>query len=159
MNDAQLAALKAAIIADSTLNAQPQNSDGAYAIAAELNKEATPVFTVWKTRVSIGEVGKAFNGTELAGLTTGNQSRLQTLAQYLSEGVDPSNTGNRAFFDDVFSGAGGTNTRANLLALWKRRATRIEKLLATGTGTDSSPATMTFEGAVSYQDVQQARGG
>jgi hypothetical protein len=33
----------------------------------------------------------------------------------------------------------------------------VEKLLATGTGSDGSPATMGFEGPISYQDVQAAR--
>lgn len=157
MTTAQLATLKAAILADPVLAAKPLNSDGAFDIAAAMNAPASPAFTVWKTNVSINEVGKAFNGTELAGLTTGNQTRLQTLAQYLAGGVNPSNVGNRQFFDDVFSGAGGTNTRANLLALWKRTATRAEKLFATGTGSDAVPATLTFEGQLSYQDVEAAR--
>lgn len=157
MTTAQLATLKAAILADPVLAAKPLNSDGAFDIAAAMNAPASPAFTVWKTNVSINEVGKAFNGTELAGLTTGNQSRLQTLAQYLAGGVNPSNVGNRQFFDDVFSGAGGTNTRANLLVLWKRLATRAEKLFATGTGSDAVPATLTFEGQLSYQDVETAR--
>ncbi|MGH7947905.1 MAG: hypothetical protein ACREQF_01605, partial [Candidatus Binataceae bacterium] len=111
----------------------------------------------WKTNVAINEVGKKFNGAELAGLTTGNQTRLQMLAQYLAGGVNPTLIDNRQFFDDVFSGAGGATTRANLLALWKRLATRAEKLYATGTGSDPSPATLTFEGSVTYQEVQQAR--
>jgi hypothetical protein len=157
LTNAQLQTLKAAIIADGALNAQPNNSDGNFAIAVAMNQKASPDFTVWKTNVSIGEIGKKFNGTELAGLTTGNQSRLQTIAAFLSAGVNPSLIDNRAFFDDIFSGAGGTNTRANLLALWKRFATRIEKLFATGTGSDVSPATLTFEGTLSYQDVQTAR--
>jgi hypothetical protein len=72
-------------------------------------------------------------------------------------GVNPSLPDCRQFFDDIFSGAGGTNTRANLLALWKRLATRAEKLYATGTGSDPSPAVMVVEGAISYQDVMIAR--
>jgi hypothetical protein len=113
---------------------------------------------VWKSNVTINEVGKKFNGAELAGLTTGNQSRLQTIAQYMAGGVNPSLLDNRQFFDDVFSGAGGTNTRAALLILWKRLANRSEKLFSTGTGSDATPATMTVEGNLSYSDVQQAMG-
>lgn len=157
LTPAQLATLKAAIIADPVLNAFPQNSDGAFEIAKAMNSTASPNFTVWKTNVSINEVGKKFNGTELAGLTSLNNTRLQTLAMFLAAGVNPSLTDNRQFFDDIFSGAGGTNTRANLLALWKRLATRVEKLFATGTGTDALPATLTFEGSISFQDVQAAR--
>ena len=122
LTTAQLQTLKTYIAGQGDLNSQPNHSDGAYAIAQLLNVAATPTFTVWKTNVSINEVGKSFNGTELAGLTTGNQTRLQTLAQYLAGGTNPSIASNRAFFDDVFSGAGGTNTRAALLILWKRTA-------------------------------------
>lgn len=157
MTPQQLATLKADILLDPALAAQPMNSDGAFAIALAYNANASPDFTVWKTNVSINEVGKAFVGTELSGLTSGNQSRLQTLAQYLAGGVNPSLIDNRNFFDDVFSGAGGTNTRARLATLWKRPATRAEKLFATGTGTVAVPATLTFEGQLSYQDVEAAR--
>lgn len=149
--------LKADIAANPDLNSQPHNSDGAFEIARLYNLDAAPIYTVWKTNVSINEVGKKFNGTELAGLTANNATRLQTIALYLAGGVNPSIPDNRQFFDDVFSGAGGTNTRANLLPLWKRLGSRVEKLYATGTGTDAAPATMTFEGPISYQDVEAAR--
>lgn len=155
---AQVTAIQAAITADPVLAAIPNTYPaGAEALAAALNANAAPTFTVWKTNVSIGDVGRAFNGTELAGLTTGNQTRLQTIALYLTSGVNPSISGNRAFFDDVFSGAGGTNTRAALLALWKRPARYIEKILATGTGSDASPGTIVFEGAVNPAQIHNAR--
>jgi len=157
LTPAQLTTLKNNIIADGTLNALPNNSDGAFAIAIAYNLPASPNFTVWKTNVSISDVGQKFNGTELAGLTTLNNTRLQTLAVFLAAGVNPSLPDNRQFFDDIFSGAGGTNTRANLLALWKRLATRAEKLFATGTGSDPAPATLVVEGALSFQDVINAR--
>lgn len=149
--------MKADILASPDLNSQPNNGDGAFEIARLYNLNASPAYTVWKTNVTINEVGKKFNGTELAGLTANNATRLQTIALYLAGGVNPSLPDNRQFFDDVFSGAGGANTRANLLALWKRLASRVDKLYATGPGTDAAPATLTFEGPVSYQDVDAAR--
>lgn len=155
---AQLATLKADIIADPILNAKPNNSDGAYDIAAAYNLQASPNFTVWKSLVAIQSTGQAFNGTELAGLTTLNNTRLQTVAQYLPGGYNAALADVRQFFNDIWSGAGGTNTRANLLALWKRLATRGEKLYAVGTGSDPSPATLVFEGLITVQDVLTARG-
>ena len=157
MTPAQLATLKAAILADPVLNAQPMNSDGANAIAIALNLTASPNFTVWKTAVAIVDIGRKVNGAELGGLTTANHTRLQTIIQISGGEINPSLADQRAFFDDVFSGAGGTTTRANLLALWKRLATRFEKLYATGTGSDAVPATLVLQGAVSYQDVESAR--
>ena len=152
----QLQTIKTYINATPALAAKPNNPDGNYDIAIALNSNASPTFTVWKTSVPLGDVGRKFNGTELAGLTTGNQTRLQTVAQYLNT-VNPSLPDNRQFFDDVFSGAGGTNTRAALLALWKSPAKQIEKLFATGTGSDGSPATLVYEGEISYVEVENAR--
>lgn len=154
---AQLPALKAAIVADSALNAQPRTSDGDEAIAQAFNVAASPAATVWKTQVGITQIGDNIAATELAGLSSLNSTRLQTLVVLSADGVNPSLADRRQFFDDIFSGAGGTITRGRLMVLWKRLATRAEKLFATGTGTDAAPATMTFEGALTRQDVNAAR--
>jgi len=163
LTSAQLVTLKADIAANTnTTTTYPGvqikdlnllNGDHADAIAKWYNTTASPDFVVWRSNVPISEVGKSFNGTELAGLTTGNQTRLQTLALYFADGVNPSLADVRSFFDDVFSGAGGTTTRANLAVTWKRLANRVEKVLASGTGTTQSPATMGFEGTITYQDL------
>ena len=156
LTPSQLVTLKNDIAAAPDTSGIPHTSDGAFAVAALYNLPASPAFTVWKTNVTITQVGDKFNGSELGGLTTANQGRLQTIAQYSPMGVNPSLADRRAFFDDIFSGAGGQITRANLLALWKRLATRAEKLYATGTGSDPTPATLTFEGKLSPSDVQSA---
>jgi hypothetical protein len=152
----QLATLKTAILADPVLAAQPMNSDGAYAIALALNELAAPAFIVWKTNVSRNEVGKTFIASALAAITAGANDKLANFAAW-NETVNPSRADQRAFFDDVFSVAAGASTRAALLVLWKRSATRVEKLFATGTGSDASPATLTYEGTLAYQDVERAR--
>lgn len=156
LTSAQLATLRADILADPVLSAMPNTQEAAWNIAVIYNTNASPNFTVWKTNVPIETVGRAFNGAEWAGMSSLNHTRLQTVAQYNSY-VNPSLQDIRAMFDDIWSGAGGANTRTNLLALWKRLATRVEKLFATGTGSDASPGTMTFEGQISYQDVYNAR--
>ena len=46
--------------------------------------------------------------------------------------------------------------RAAVYVHCKRSATILEKILATGTGSDASPATMDYEGTVSYLDVFNA---
>lgn len=98
----QKAALKAAILADGTLNANPNTSDGNYNLAVLLNQQASPDFTVWKTNAPIANVGDNFAGTELAGLTTGNQTRLLTIAAYSAEGINPSLADRRAFLTTCF---------------------------------------------------------
>ena len=157
LTPAQQATIKADIIANPDLSAFPNTLDGNFEIAKLYNLQASPDYYVWKTNVALNEVGKAFNGTELAGLTTGNNSRLQTIAMYLQGGVNPSLPDNRQFFDDVFSGASGTITRPALNALWKRLAKRAEKVLVTGAGTSNSPSTLGFEGNVTVDDIKLAR--
>jgi hypothetical protein len=86
LTTAQLAAVKADILANGDLNSKPNTSDGNHAIAQLYNALASPAWTVWKSNVPIGEVGAAFNGTELAGMTTANNTRLQVVAMYLATG-------------------------------------------------------------------------
>lgn len=152
----QLQAVKADIAANGDLNANPNNEDGNLAIA-NLYNAAVPAFIVWKSMVKITEVGQAFDASELAARSTADNTRLQTLALFYGNGLNPALASNRAFFDDVFSGAGGVNTRAALLVLWKRPALRIEKLFATGTGTSVSPATLVIEGKITKDDILNAR--
>ena len=156
LSAAQIAILRPIVLAEPTLaTARLTGDDGA--IAAWLNAAASPAFTVWKTNVTITDTGKTFVGTEWAGMTNANHTRMQTVAQWLSTGYNPSLPDIRAMFDDIWSGAGGVATRAKYLAFWKRLASRAEKALATGTGSDAVPATLTFEGLVTGDDCSAMR--
>ena len=159
LTSAQKTTLKANIIADPILNAWPNNTDGAFEIAKAYNLPATPNFTLWKKVVTVTEVGTAMQSTAVAALTTANTSRLQVMEQYSGGAFNPSLTDTRAAFDDIFSVAAGAQTRANLLALWKRLATRVEKLFAVGTGSDASPAVSAFADGfiLTFDDVHEAR--
>lgn len=160
MTSTQKAAFKSDILANPDSGVQAkilvQDWDG---IATFYSANASPAFIVWKSIVVVAAVGDAINGTELAGLSSLNNTRLQTLVALSANGLNPSLANRRQFFDDIFSGAGGVLTRASLLALWKRSATRLEKLFATGTGSDASPATLVVEGTVNAQTVSDAMGG
>jgi hypothetical protein len=127
--------------ADIQIRNLPNTGDANVEVAAWYNGAASPNYTVWKKLVSITEIGDKIDGGELAGLSSLNNTRLQTVVMLSQAGVNPSLEDRRQFFDDIFSGAGGVTTRANLLALWKRLATRAQKLFSTGTGSDASPAT------------------
>jgi len=157
MTPQQLAALKVAILADNTLASQPMNSDGAYAIAIELNKSFSPDFIVWKTDVSVDEIMR--NGMDWArvdNLSVGKARIWDWLGRLGTFNASKLNV--RAGIDAAWVGtAADLAVRAAIYVHCKRKATRIEKILATGTGTDVSPATMTFEGELSYQDVEIAR--
>ncbi len=73
------------------------------------NLAASPAFTVWRRVVPLAEIGRKLNGTELAGLSSLNHTRLQTVITLTDamDGADPSLADQRAFWDDIFSGAGG----------------------------------------------------
>lgn len=160
LTDAQKQTVKAAILADQALAAQPMNSDGAFAIADALNQLATPAFIVWRTSLSLSECTRAtgFDWTEVDGLTVGKARIWEWLFKNEAQACDPSRANVRAGIQNCWSGtANRAAVNTALQAVMKRSATRAEKLLATGTGSDTTPATMGFEGPISYQDVQDAR--
>jgi hypothetical protein len=157
MTPAQTAAIKADILANADLNVFPNTLDGAFGIAELYRLNASPAVTVWKTNETVDTVGKVIVATSLAALVTADSTRLGVIVALNPGGFNPSRPDQRTFFDDVFSAVAGAPTRTALLALWKRLALRIEKLMATGTGSDASPATLTWEGPIAYQDVYTAR--
>lgn len=153
----QLATLKAAIAADPVLNALPNNTDSAFEIAYQMNLPASPDFIVWKSNVSVDEImrnGMAWDRVD--NLTVG-KARIWDWMTRLGT-FDASKANIRAGIDAAWVGtAADLAVRATVYTRCKRKATRCEKLLASGTGSDASPATMTFEGNLSYQDAFNAR--
>lgn len=155
LTTAQLQTLKTDIIANTNVMPAGQpfagtqvkditpGADGNIAVAWWYNQVAAPDWIAWKRLVALADIAKKLNGSELAGLTSLNHTRLQTVVTLInaSGGLDASLPDMRQFFDDIFSGAGGATTRASLLALWKRQATNAQKLFSTGTGSDAQPAT------------------
>ena len=155
LTDSQLLTLKSAIAAETDPEFVALRTAGSTGLMAEwFNADST--FVVWKTSVSVQAVGQALNSSEVAGLTTANTSRLQVLQQYSGGSFNPSLADTRSGFDSIFSGASGALTRAALLVLWKRKATRAEKIFATGTGTDGVPGALVFEGRIVEYDVVRA---
>ena len=168
LNAAQLVVLKADILADPALNSQPQNEDGAFAIAAVYNTIVIPDFFVFRTKVSKSDIvnmvsptGTTFSWSGAGGFIA-RSIQEQTAWQEIfnsDEQVNPSLANVRQAFLDIFSGAGAAAVanKTHLAAMSWRKATRVEKLFATGTGTTVSPALMAFEGPLSLQDVLLAR--
>jgi hypothetical protein len=151
----QLATLAADIAADPVLSSLPHTSDGAFEVAAAYNLEAEPAFYVWRTSVSAQEWRAAIVGgggaTQLDALTA---SKRDSLLWAVNDTLNPSVAAIRAALDDF---CGSQNTlKAAIAAVEKRTANRIEKLCAIGTGSSASPATLSFEGQVSYQDIMAA---
>lgn len=151
----QLQALKADILANAgtipagqpwtgsfggvAVSAVPNSVDGNAAVAGYYNQPASPSWTTWRKSVALLDVANAINGADLGNLTTANHTRLQSAIMLSTAGIDASLSDRRAFFADIFSSF--PTTTSQLAALWKRLATRAQKLFSTGTGTDTTPAT------------------
>lgn len=155
LTNAQKLLVKAEITADPALNNEPNTPDGNFAIALALNAQAVPDYYVWRTDVPTSDVKKAIVWTEYNGQSVSNQNAF---ALMISNGIiNASQVNVRQGIQDIFSGPQQAGTRNALTEIAKRTARRIEKVLATGTGTQASPATMGYEGTISYQDVEASR--
>lgn len=160
---AQLTVIKNNILASPDLNAVPATYDGAYAIADLYNAVAAPDFIVWKTRLHEQEI------TSLTSAESTTWSWPAFIARSVGEQsgwgrmfngtytINPSLVQVRSGIADIFSGGTGAAQRTHLLAISKEKATRIEKLLATGTGTTADPATRVHIGNITPQEVYAAR--
>lgn len=167
LTQSQLQTIKNEILADPVLNAYPNTADGNFAIAAALNLTAVPAWWVWRQHVSKADFvqgasidGTVFNWTGTGFITRSAGERDAWREMFNGEGfANPSLANVRQAFLDIFSGAiePAPSNRTHLRAVARRTASRVEKILATGTGSTSAPGTMTFEGAISFQDVQDAR--
>jgi hypothetical protein len=158
LTPAQLATLKAVILANPTWAALPINSDTSYFIADELKKEANPAFIVWKTSVSVDEIMR--NGMDWArvdNMTPGKARIWDWLGRLGS--FDAGKINVRAGIDAAWVGtAADLAVRAAIYVHCKRPANALERIFANGSGSDASPGTMAVEGSLSYQEVDVARG-
>lgn len=153
---------KAALLADIQANTDTNtlHTDGNLQGLADIyNTNAVPDFIVWKSSLSRHDIltqtsptGTSFQWAAGAYITRSQGERDAFREMFNDTGtVNPSQSTMQAAFADIFSGTGGAGNRAHILSMSKRKATRIEKVFATGTGTDAVPATMTIEGPVDYR--------
>lgn len=162
LSQAQLATLKSDLAAN--FPALPDEE-----AAAQYNAAASPDFWVWKTKVTKDELtnstsvdGTTFNWTG-AGFITRSQGERDAWRELFngSNSVNPSLPQVRQAFSDIFSGgtAPAPANRTHLTTVSRRKATRGEKLFATGTGSTASPAVMGAgaEGLISASNVSEAR--
>jgi hypothetical protein len=168
---AQLQSLKASIAADATLSTLPQTADASQQIADAYNALAVSDYYVWRTNVTEAE----YVGTSGVDVANGNAATnwswtgtgFITRAQgerdawnrlFVSGFANPSLANVRQAFLDILSGntAPAPANRNHLTVLSKRKATRAEKLFATGTGSFAAPATMAVEGQLTATDVLNA---
>lgn len=159
LTEAQKATLLADIQADPALSVLPQGNPSALQIANAYNALATPTYVVWRSSVKSDEIGNAWVGTDIDGMSALNMQRLQLLLASTSGGTfDMRRDDRRAGFENPFGTNQNNASRVAMRTVWKRNASRLEKLFATGTGSDASPGVTTLEGSVSYSEINQVMG-
>lgn len=153
MTPEQLSTLKAALIADTAIT-DLKTAHDTQGIADYLCGDST--FIVTKTALSRHDIltgtsdeGTTFTWTGGAYITRSQGERDAFREIFNSTGtVNPTLPSIQAAFADIFSGTGGAVNRTHITAMSKRKATRLEKIFATGTGTLASPGTLVVEGGV-----------
>jgi len=152
MTNAQLLALRAAAVSDGTAAGLIATADDQG--LADWFNVAQPSFYAWRTSLTLDMSRSAIvqGATQLDALTAGKRDSLFWL---LSEAVNPSDANVRAAIDDLC----GTQAtlKGSLQAALKRTTTRAEKILASGTGTISVPATLVYEGYLSPAEASGVR--
>lgn len=178
LTDAQLATLKADILADPVLAAKPNNGDGNFEIAVAYALAASPDYYVWRTDVPKDEIFDAITWANFTPQDTpdntatwtnrslscqGKQFNLQTMLvgretfnaakSLLRGGLNDATT-------NLPSGASGANRSggwANILTILRRKANRLEKLFSvagSGVGNNGGDA----RGATTNPDVMVVEG-
>lgn len=157
LTDAQKATLKTHILANqdtATLYADG-NLDG---LAQLLNADATPSFFVWKIAVVVDDImGNGFDWTRVDNLTVG-KARIWEWMTRLGV-INMAKTNIRAGIEACFTA--DVADRPNRTAVYQhgqRRASRIERLFATGTGTTTDdrgvgPGLLGYEGPINYTEL------
>jgi hypothetical protein len=153
LTTAQLQALAALVATDSAMAAALAAGQD-QAVADWLNAP-TADYYVWRASVPPEEYREAITWTEVDSLTVGKARIWEWLTGIGTLPIEPSKAGVRAGIADAFGAP--TATRAALLTLAKRLASRAEQALATGTGSTASPGTMGWEGPIAPAEVSYLR--
>lgn len=159
LTEQQLSTLAAAIAAETDPEFVGYRESGATGAMAEwFNRTTSPEFIVWRDMVTTAEVGNAVSYVAVEAMTDANRGRITTFYAMNPVSFVP-RADIRSYWANTFSGAlggEGANTRAALEALWRRAATRAEKVFATGTGSTASPATLGWMGTITNDDIVRA---
>lgn len=153
LTPAQAVTLKTAALADPVVanyvnNAQDQ-------LLADWLNTPQPTFWVWRSILTSDQARTAIMSaiSQLDNLTV---SKRDSLLWAFSVDTKPSDHSVPTAIDSLTGSQNQLKTA--LQDAIRRTATRAEKILATGTGTNAIPATMTFEGSFSAALASVVRG-
>jgi hypothetical protein len=157
LTTAQQTVLKADVLANSD-TATCYTAGNLQCLADLYNTAAASDFWVWRTSVARSDVYNEVSptGSTWSWTTFKNQGATEQTAWIQMFMGDQANFAKPNLRDGVaaiFTGSAQANAQqAHILAIGRRKATRAEKLFATGTGSSASPATMAIEGSFEFTD-------
>lgn len=161
----QKTTIKADILANGDLNGQQDT-----VIASLYNAATAPAFWAWRSSVSRSDIYTKQNDLAISGAQTGfwewDTFKAQSVTEqgawremFMGDQANFSAANIRAGVAKIFAGtAANLAQAAHCLAIGRRSTTRLEKLLATGTGSTASPAVLGFEGTITAQQVSDILG-
>jgi len=160
LTSAQQVTLKADILADAALNTLPPNSDSAFEIARVYNLDAAGTYIVWRGSMPVVEIEQ--NGFAWSSLDSVPEAKYRIWARLTAPGfINPTKANVRQGIQDFCRDSINqpiVALRDSILPHLKEQASRVEKLFATGAGTNVSPSVKEFEGPLAVQDVMAAMG-
>lgn len=150
LTQAQKTALAADIVTNRALIA-----DGDTAGAADFyNTVASPDYWVWKDYLTEHQIvedtsvdGTVWSWTAYIARSQGERDAWVRMFNGTFS-INPSIKQVRDGIADIFSGGTGATQRTHLLAIGRRKASRVEKLFSTGLGTAAAPSNMGFVGPI-----------
>lgn len=159
LTTAQQAVVLADINNSSDLSALPHNADGSFEIARLYSLDAVPDYWVWRTSVPLTDItDNGFAWDEVDGLSVGKARIWEWMFGNPNNSCNPSKSNVRQGIINVWSGTSAKlAVQAAVFGHCMRKANRLEKLLASGSGTTASPSLMTFEGTTNYQEIENIR--
>lgn len=154
----QLEILKADILARPELDEARQSGDDIY-LSGFYNAIAAPDYYVWRSSVSQDEIMmNGFDWMQVDNLSIGRSRIWEWLFSNDRRVINPSKVNVRAGIDECWKGtAAMLAVRAAIYTHLYRKATVLEKLFATGTGSIASPALLGAEGEIGYAEISGAR--
>lgn len=152
----QMTTLRTACQVDQTCAALAAAADDT-GLAAWFNATPEPSYIVWRTSVPVDDIMR--NGMDWARVDnlTNGKARIWDWMGRLGA-LNCARPNIRAGIDATWVGtAADLAVRSMVYTHCKRPATRAEKALASGTGSDASPAVMTYEGQISPAEASLIR--
>lgn len=159
----QAAALRADILASNDPDVVAARGGGAVGrndteLARLYNLAASPAYTAWKVSITKDEIyGNGFSWAQIDNVTEPRWRIWVELFDNEARACAPYKPNVRAGIGEVWTGTAAKEAvRDYVLAKCKRAATRVERLFATGTGSDAVPGVLAVEGELTPSDIGRA---